>query len=254
MKKNIVFYFSGTGNSLQVAHDLSAGLGDTELINISEYNTDLKVESDRIGIVFPVYCWGPPLIVDNFANKLNVNNQSYLFMVATYGGYPGASLKILKKTFDRRKIPVSSAYAILMPGNYIRNYGAFSHNKQQQCFEKEKKSVDYIVKEIKTKAENIKAAELNPIGTAIMKKLYHSMMKSSYDSDQYYSVDSSCNSCGLCEHICPVQNIVLEAGKPVWHHKCESCMACIQRCPQQAINYKDKTQKRTRYVNPNVKF
>jgi ferredoxin len=254
LKENVVFYFSGTGNSLQVARDLAEGLGDTELINIGDYNTDLKVESDRIGIVFPVYCWGPPLIVNDFANKLKLSNHAYLFMVATYGGHPGASLKILKETFDKRKILISSTYAILMPGNCIRVYGALPYTKQQQCFEREKESVDHIVKEIKAKAGNMNAAELNPVGTAIIKKLYCSMMKSSYDSDQYYSVDNSCNSCGLCEHICPVHNIVLEAGKPVWHHKCESCMACIQRCPQQAINYKHKTQKRKRYVNPNIKF
>ncbi|WP_207650867.1 EFR1 family ferrodoxin [Anaerocolumna jejuensis] len=57
---------------------------------------------------------------------------------------------------------------------------------------------------------------------------------------------------GICRNVCPAKNITLEAGQPVFHHHCESCLACIQHCPKMALNYKDKTQNRRRYTHPQV--
>lgn len=61
-----LYYFSGTGNSLKIAQDLAAKLGDANVISISNImKKDLKVllSSDKIGIVYPVYIWGIPKIV-----------------------------------------------------------------------------------------------------------------------------------------------------------------------------------------------
>jgi epoxyqueuosine reductase QueG len=43
-------------------------------------------------------------------------------------------------------------------------------------------------------------------------------------------------------------------NKPQYKHHCEQCVACIQFCPQKAINYKDATQNRRRYTNPEIKY
>lgn len=47
----------------------------------------------------------------------------------------------------------------------------------------------------------------------------------------------SCVGCGLCERVCPLGNIALEGGKPAWRGTCTHCMACICRCPAEAIEY-----------------
>jgi len=52
--------------------------------------------------------------------------------------------------------------------------------------------------------------------------------------------------------VCPVQNIALSAGRPVWSHRCEQCMACIHLCPVQAIQAGRKTERRGRYRHPSV--
>ena len=67
-----------------------------------------------------------------------------------------------------------------------------------------------------------------------------------------FHADESCMGCGQCARICPVGNIAMQDGKPVFGAKCEQCMACIQWCPQAAIQYKEETQARKRYQHPQV--
>ncbi|MBS5951111.1 MAG: EFR1 family ferrodoxin, partial [Clostridium sp.] len=57
--------------------------------------------------------------------------------------------------------------------------------------------------------------------------------------------------CGKCVKLCPLNNIELVKGKPKWGEKCTHCMACISRCPKEAIEYKNKTKGRNRYYLEN---
>ena len=54
---NIVYYFSGTGNSLAVARDLAHKLGETRIVSVADAIKESAVELpyERIGFVFPVY-------------------------------------------------------------------------------------------------------------------------------------------------------------------------------------------------------
>ena len=72
--------------------------------------------------------------------------------------------------------------------------------------------------------------------------------------DKGFWVDEKCNSCGICKTACPCENIELKEGRPVWLHHCEQCLACIQWCPQEAIQYGKKTQRYERYRHPEVKL
>ena len=86
--KTKLFFFSGTGNSLKMARDLAAELGDAEVVPIPEALKKLgSIDADRIGIVFPVYMWGLPLIVAEFCRRLLAPSSAYIFGVATCGSW-----------------------------------------------------------------------------------------------------------------------------------------------------------------------
>jgi len=58
--RTVIYWFSGTGNSLAAAKVLAEQCGETELISMAD-SIGMPVSSaDRIGLVFPVYAFGPP--------------------------------------------------------------------------------------------------------------------------------------------------------------------------------------------------
>lgn len=70
-------------------------------------------------------------------------------------------------------------------------------------------------------------------------------------ANKFYATDT-CIACKKCVNVCPLQNIRLKNGKPVWGKNCTHCMACISRCPREAIEYGKHSKGMPRYVCPKV--
>lgn len=81
----MIFYFSGTGNSEWAARRLARLTGDEahDIINLKEPPNVAKAQ--QIGFVFPVYAWGAPEIMVNFAKKVP-KTDAFSFGVCTCGG------------------------------------------------------------------------------------------------------------------------------------------------------------------------
>ena len=72
-------------------------------------------------------------------------------------------------------------------------------------------------------------------------------------SSKNFKVSDQCISCGKCEKICPMNNIKLVKGQPVFGENCTWCFGCIARCPKKAIDIKGKTEGKRRNVCPDYK-
>jgi len=275
-----IYYFTGTGNSLAVAKD-TANLIEAELIAIpSKVNKPLIENNSKVlGIVFPVYHQGVPNIVRKFINKLTVLEDKYIFAICTYGDSPGISLKYLKEMLNNKNGQLRAGFAIEMPFNYINPskniFNFFSSFTLREINEKEKnilfnewkhksKQIAEIINKqkeakIETEAELIeqlgdylnlrdtlqKYIWLKVAGYNNYKGL--TMQEALKYMDHGFKVEPSCNSCGVCEKICPADNIKISQDKPQWLHNCEQCFACLQWCPQKAIQFKEGTNKKPRY-------
>jgi|WetSurMetagenome_2_1015567.scaffolds.fasta_scaffold381633_2 ferredoxin/flavodoxin len=249
-----VYYFSGTGNSLYVAKGITAKTGGTLIPIVSIMGKDdIKIDSEVIGIVFPVYYGELPVVIKRFAQQLVDIGQKYIFAVCTFGGSAGYSLKLLKRIIQARGGTLSATYRVHMPQN---SFPKPFENHTRLFSTWEKKQLGQIINNTynRKKGEFFKHVFLAPIflladhTVNFMKPTYRkSFIKLSNASadlntndlihlnDTSFSVTERCNRCGICVKVCPVNNIEIVDKKPVWQHRCENCLACYNWCPTRAI-------------------
>ncbi|HEX3046158.1 MAG TPA: EFR1 family ferrodoxin [Bacillota bacterium] len=258
-----LFYFTGTGNSLMVARDLADELGGAKLISIARaiQKPEIDLMDECIGFVFPVYFADLPLMVREFIGKLQFNSTQYVFAIVNCGAIAGNALYRVSELLGKQGIELAAGFQLALPDNYIVKFNAPAASTQEKQFKREKLKVKEIAAAIKAKQRlGIEGVPFNFIIRCLI-PVYNRVFGIETDSKRAakihhdagnFRVDDRCNSCNRCQSVCPVGNIKMESGKPKWQGHCEQCLACIHWCPQQAIEYGNKTSHRKRYKNPTV--
>ena len=251
--KAVIYYYTGTGNSLWTAKYLAEKIGNADLVPIKKRNPVSTEKYDAIGFVFPVHMWGLPVPIMEFLKLMKFDSSKYYFAYAVNAGQVSRTLIQLKNILKSKGIELQAGYDIALPSNYIPWGGPGSRSKLQKMY-------NNAVQKINETSQVIASGKKGPVEkgplwqrivfTALYKMTYNMIQK--MDGD--FWVDENCNSCEICVKICPVNNISMESGKPVWHHKCEQCLACIQWCPKVSIQYGKKTPAYPRYHHPEVKL
>ena len=137
-------------------------------------------------------------------------------------------------------------FPIVMPENYIAMFSTPTPEEAEKQL-----AAAYPV--IEQAAQSIKKGECFPelprtmkdkLNSGIVNDLFYPM----FVHAKKFTATEACVSCGQCVQECPLKNIKLEAGHPVWGSDCTHCMACISRCPMEAIEYGKHTQGLPRYT------
>lgn len=284
-KETEIYYFTGTGNSLHVAREMASQL-DGDLLSIPTLMDQERItpQADVLGLVFPVYNKGIPLILKRCLDKMSGLEIKYLFAVCTYGDTPGLAIPHLAKLVQARGGHLSAGFGVQMPYNYLTPtwtlkgfFGAFTLReipleKQQALLAAARVRIEQIVAYIRAgKSGDLeitsdlltrladrlnlnetlgKSAWLKTAGVNEPTEL--SFLESRQLMDRAFHADENCIGCGTCARLCPVRNICIVDGKPQWQQRCEQCFACLQWCPQQAIQFGNNTVGRWRYHHPDV--
>lgn len=244
----MILYFTGTGNSLNVAKEIGEAI-DNQLIHINMLdNFDLSNEK-VLGIVFPVYYYDAPIPVRQLLKKLKLSKDTYVFSIATCGGGSGTAMHTIKKYVEKAGGKLSYTDVLIMPDNSCISYGK-NPNSQIDRLSKIELQLTNIINDILAKKENLPFTRLKISGKLLNAPgIYHlasAMFKPKIDG-------SLCVGCGICEKVCPQNNIKLLDKKAVRGKNCSTCIACVNMCPEQAIKIGPKPMKKElQYVNPSV--
>lgn len=234
--KKVIYYFSGTGNSLYTAGKIAEAIGGAELISVrcNPEHVSAK-DADVIGFVCPVYEWDVPGVFREFIKQLTINPNAYIFMVATYIAILGKSFETVEKLLEEK-------------GAHL-NYGRAIRCVASQCiayppFPPEKLMMPYMEKQMQKVSEEISEKKLRnyPRMSSITRRRFDKTMgpflalESEYDKGFY--TDDGCKGCRICEQVCPTCNITMVDNRPKWNHHCNGCNACVAYCPTKAVQYK----------------
>lgn len=256
----MLFYFSGTGNSLYVAKTIAEHIGE-KLVSISNAETNgnkvheysLK-DNETVGFVFPVYAWGAPKMVLEFIEKLKLNQyrNNYAFCIITCGDSIGNAMKVTQECLMKKGIDLNSGFSIGMPNNYVIMGDVDSKEIEQIKLEAAEVTLKQILETIesRTKGEfKVKKGALPWLLTGLVNPLF---TKNAINTTKFHAKDT-CTGCGICEKVCNSNNIKVNVT-PQWGNNCTQCLACIHYCPTKAVQYGKGTESKGRYTNPLIGY
>ena len=236
----MVLFFTATGNNLYIAKRLSNEY--YSIPRMIKENT-FEFESEKIGIVFPVFHGAVPPIVEEFLNNVTLKS-TYIFGIASYGCIAGGASKHLLEIAERNKITFSYINEILMIDNWLPIFN-MEKERKRELGKNIEKNLEQIIEDISAKKSYIKRhiAIINFLRQVHKKKFQVSF-------ERYFFTKDNCNQCKTCEKVCPVNNIVVKE-KPLFMQNCQQCLSCIHNCPQKAIHLENE-KSGERFSNQNV--
>ncbi len=258
---HMIFYFSGTGNSLWVAKQFGEAFQEP-LISVAkelkenkkEYIYSLK-KDENVFFVFPVHSWGPALLIRRFIARLTLDGYAGhpIYSICTCGDECGYTNLLMYKALFKRNLLLNAGYSVQMPNNYILlNFNLFDVDPKALEEEKLSKAPERItaITEAIRSAQSSDLYATGPMPFVKSRLIYPSFAAFAHRSS--FRVMDVCTSCGLCARVCPTGTITMEDGRPEWGNTCVQCTACIHRCPVRAIEYGNFTWKKGRYHHPDL--
>ena len=238
--KDMIYHFSGTGNSLFAAKKIGEAL-DIPFMHVADKKASRDLTgANTIGFVFPVYAWGMPAMVEDFIRSCTFSQESYIFAIAMCGGTAAGTLKDCAKAIEKRGGKLSAGFAVRdfttpdTPDNDLRGIIKLIKKLSGPSPERFEHRQEEIISILKQKASHpIELAR--PLGNIAGSFIHSKAKKIFLTLDNNFSMSSSCVQCGFCTRVCPAENITIEDGTLAWHGKCQQCYSCKALCEHDGI-------------------
>lgn len=255
MYKNLIlYYFSGTGNSMTVAHWIAEqakqrGL-NVFIFSIDRFKNveipDIEGKS-LIGFCYPTHGFSIPWLMMKFMFKFPKNLNANIFFLNTRAGF---------KLYHYHICGISGiAHLLAILIFWLKKYeivGTKSSDMPQSWISVSppngKKAIKSIVANCKRNVVRFTNSLLDGdkyygmcilsgllLGIPLFPIIVGYFFIGRFFLSKTLFASYKCNACKICEQNCPVNAIKIKSGKPFWSYNCESCMRCMNICPQKSI-------------------
>ena len=247
----MVLYFSGTGNSRYAASLIARETGD-ELLSINDmlreritepYSARYAFRSETpFVVVCPTYCYRVPHVVEDFLRDSRFEGSKQLYFFLTCGDGTGQAAKEAEKLCGELEMDFMGLGSARMPENYIALFEAPGYDDALGIIRAATSQIESAGRSIRFGRRLSDPNAGSALYTRVNKLFYKVFI-----NDKKYTVKDTCIGCGQCARVCPLSNIRIRDGRPVWNGNCTQCMACVSICPQDAIEYGSRTRGKRRY-------
>ena len=244
----MVLYFTGTGNSRYLARRIAEGL-EMPLYDLNaciKAGNTAPVQTGRdVVLVTPTYAWRIPRVVSEWLGKTVLTGAERIWFVMDCGSEIGNAAKYNRQLAGQKNLRCMGTAQIVMPENYIAMFDAPHAAEAREIVQQAEPDIAGVIARLE--AGQAFAAPRNTFYDRFMSGPVNPVFYRFFVKANAFQASSSCTGCGQCVRRCPMNNIRLENGKPVWGKECTHCMACICYCPAEAIEYGKKSLGKPRY-------
>lgn len=251
----MIFCFSATGNSECAAERIAAKAGDKVIsigVALRDKHFDFNVAAEkRIGFVLPTFAYTLPGAVAEFIENMKLSGAEghYTYGVFTCGAGTGCEGSALAALLSQKGLTLNAAFDLPMIDNFIIWGNLPSPDGIRSRLDAAYSRLEGYIDDI------IAFRDCPPSGE--VRELYMPIENvSSQSGTSKLHITDKCDGCGLCTLLCPMLCLKFdsEVNRPYWDGRCTTCLACLHRCPNGAIEYGNDTAGKRRYVNPDVKL
>lgn len=249
-RKVVIYCFSGTGNSRNVALWMSKVADEngieSRIIDISkvEKQSGHSPEPGSLVVfVSPVHGFNYPPVMLKFIMRFPKGKNNVALMNTRAGmligkfitpGITGIAFYLAALILFVKGFSVKAILPVDMPSNWISLHPGLNQRTVKYLHLKNKERVVAFARKVFQGKKHFHALlELYDILFAPIALGYYLVGRFIFAKTFYASHD--CNNCDLCIKTCPVKAIKKIDNRPYWTFNCESCMKCMGNCPEKAI-------------------
>lgn len=248
---NLMYVYSGTGNTLHLAERLSESIGEHEIHNMVELmDKDVNADGDTVGIFYPVHAFGAPVVVHRFLSRLSVSPSSWVYLVLDSAGTPLGAEAQCRDILEKKGIKLDASFSVKMPGNYPPLSNPPAGDKLRRLEKRGDIAMDRVIDAVLARKGSPSTGKF----LGLISDLINTMaIKSARKGDRRLFSTEDCAGCGICGVVCPVGNIEIVDGRPKWLGNCTGCLSCFHWCPSKSIQYNEGSSfRRNRYRHPSI--
>ncbi len=250
-KKLVVYYFSGTGNSENVAHwlaEIAREKGMEASLNNIAKTDRLAIPTPEpntlVAFVSPIHGFNYPPVMLNFILRFPKAKNHVLLLNTRAGmligkwnvpGLTGIAFYFSALVLKLKGYSIRSMFPVDLPSNWISVHPGLNERTVKYLHEQNQEKVYRFARKVLDGGSDFRGVReivqdllISPVSLG-----YYCIGRFFFAKTYYASAD--CDNCGLCIRTCPVKAIKTVDNRPFWTFNCESCMHCMSNCPKRAI-------------------
>ena len=250
-KRLVVYYFSGTGNSENVARWMAdiAKEKDMEvsLINIGKTarrGIEAPEADTLVAFVSPIHGFNYPPVMLDFLFHFPKGKNNVLLLNTRAGmligkwitpGLTGVAFYFSALILKMKGYSIRSMFPVDLPSNWISVHPGLNERTVRYLHERNREKVYRFARKVLNGGTDFRSVReiIQDVLIAPISLGYYFIGRFLFAKTYYASAD--CDNCGICYQSCPVKAIKLVDNRPFWTFNCESCMHCMSNCPKKAI-------------------